>query len=145
METTGLNSTATLKESRLSCRQPQVRTSQSKKDEAHELVEVQSRAAGWKEGIPLLWVACSDCSPHTTRNEGSLSHTSHSCFRYSLALFAESFAPIDHSTCALSVLCPYFTLCGAPHTVQSSIPRRPTHLYTEDTKQGENPATPSGL
>ncbi len=27
-----------------------------------------------------------------------------------LALFAESFAPIDHSTCALSVLRPYFTL-----------------------------------
>lgn len=145
MDTAGLNSTATSMESRLACRQPLVRTSHCTRQEAHELEEVQSRAAGWKEGIPLLWVACSDCSPHTTGNEGSLSHTSHSCFRYSLALFAESFAPIDHSTCALSVLCPYFTLCGAPHTIQTSIPRRFTHLYTEGTEQGKSPATPSGL
>jgi len=45
-----------------------------------------------------------------------LSHTTHSHFRYFLALFAESFSPVVHTTCALSVLCPYFTLCGAYHT-----------------------------
>jgi len=43
-----------------------------------------------------------------------------------LTLFAKSFASFNHSTCALSVPCPYVALRGIHHALQTAVPSRST-------------------
>jgi|JI91814CRNA_FD_contig_51_1911183_length_970_multi_15_in_0_out_0_1 hypothetical protein len=91
-------------------------------------VQGKKQGVGGADGEPSALPRCR-CTGHRTE---LLSHIALDRFRYFLALFAEFFAPVDHSTCAPSDLGPYSTLLGAHRAIQASFPRRSTCRCAED-------------